>query len=122
MRRYNRKARSVAGWQSGHAADCKSVYAGSIPTPASNHLPLVLFSAFSRHHGAPGSTDRRPCGIRCWVAHPDLSLSPRTLWPGAQDGTRTRTPFKAPNFKSGTSTDSVTRAHGQHVIPVAKRA
>ena len=25
-----------AGWQSGHAADCNSVYAGSIPTPASN--------------------------------------------------------------------------------------
>src|SRR5690606_5885712 len=24
-----------AGWQSGHAADCKSVYAGSIPTSAS---------------------------------------------------------------------------------------
>ena len=25
-----------AGWQSGHAAACKAVYAGSIPTPASN--------------------------------------------------------------------------------------
>ena len=25
-----------AGWQSGHAADCNSAYAGSIPTPASN--------------------------------------------------------------------------------------
>ena len=25
----------VAGWQSGHAAACKAVYAGSIPTPAS---------------------------------------------------------------------------------------
>ena len=24
-----------AGWQSGHAADCNSAYAGSIPTPAS---------------------------------------------------------------------------------------
>ena len=37
-----------AGWQSGHAADCNSVYAGSIPTPASisiltvsnNHVPM----------------------------------------------------------------------------------
>jgi hypothetical protein len=28
-------APDTAGWQSGHAADCKSVYAGSIPTPAS---------------------------------------------------------------------------------------
>ena len=26
----------MAGWQSGHAADCNSVYAGSIPTSASN--------------------------------------------------------------------------------------
>ncbi len=26
---------ALAGWQSGYAADCKSVYAGSIPTPAS---------------------------------------------------------------------------------------
>jgi hypothetical protein len=26
-----------AGWQSGHAAACKAVYAGSIPTPASIH-------------------------------------------------------------------------------------
>ncbi len=26
---------TLAGWQSGHAAACKAVYAGSIPTPAS---------------------------------------------------------------------------------------
>ena len=32
---------AAAGWQSGHAADCKSVYAGSIPTPASI-TPLVV--------------------------------------------------------------------------------
>jgi hypothetical protein len=32
-----------ARWQSGHAAACKAVYAGSIPTLASNcHLPKVL--------------------------------------------------------------------------------
>ena len=30
----------MAGWQSGHAADCNSVYAGSIPTPASIFLLL----------------------------------------------------------------------------------
>ena len=29
------RGRPEAGWQSGHAADCKSAYAGSIPTPAS---------------------------------------------------------------------------------------
>ena len=28
-------APTLAGWQSGHAAACKAVYAGSIPTPAS---------------------------------------------------------------------------------------
>lgn len=27
-----------AGWQSGHAAACKAVYAGSIPTPASKTI------------------------------------------------------------------------------------
>ena len=29
----------MAGWQSGHAADCNSVNAGSIPTPASKGEP-----------------------------------------------------------------------------------
>ena len=29
------RSSSRAGWQSGHAAACKAVYAGSIPTPAS---------------------------------------------------------------------------------------
>ena len=29
-----------AGWQSGYATDCKSVYSGSIPLPASNHQAL----------------------------------------------------------------------------------
>ena len=29
------KLNKMAGWQSGHAADCKSVYAGSIPASAS---------------------------------------------------------------------------------------
>ena len=32
----------MAGWQSGHAADCKSVYAGSIPTPASTAVAIRL--------------------------------------------------------------------------------
>ena len=30
-----------AGWQSGHAAACKAVYAGSIPTPASRTIALA---------------------------------------------------------------------------------
>jgi len=31
------KVFDLAGWQSGHAADCNSAYAGSIPTPASTN-------------------------------------------------------------------------------------
>ena len=34
-----RRLRFEAGWQSGYAADCKSVYAGSIPTSASMKSP-----------------------------------------------------------------------------------
>jgi hypothetical protein len=34
-----RRNKYAAGWQSGHAAACKAVYAGSIPTPASSHCP-----------------------------------------------------------------------------------
>ena len=30
-----------AGWQSGHAADCNSVYAGSIPTSASTYHRFI---------------------------------------------------------------------------------
>jgi hypothetical protein len=37
--RYNS---SVAGWQSGHAAACKAVYAGSIPASASKkYIPYA---------------------------------------------------------------------------------
>jgi hypothetical protein len=32
------RSTSLAGWQSGYAAACKAVDAGSIPTPASKHL------------------------------------------------------------------------------------
>ena len=32
---------SLAGWQSGYAAACKAVYAGSIPTPASKSSLLL---------------------------------------------------------------------------------
>jgi len=34
--------KSMAGWQSGHAAACKAVYAGSIPTPASTTTPMTV--------------------------------------------------------------------------------
>ena len=32
-----------AGWQSGYAAACKAVYAGSIPDSASNNMNLDIF-------------------------------------------------------------------------------
>ena len=32
-----------AGWQSGHAAACKAVYAGSIPASASIHINDIMF-------------------------------------------------------------------------------
>ena len=38
----------MAGWQSGYAAACKAVYAGSIPTPASIYARVVKFG---RHKG-----------------------------------------------------------------------
>jgi hypothetical protein len=40
----------LAGWQSGHAADCKSAYAGSIPTPASKHVALGIRVALRATH------------------------------------------------------------------------
>ena len=39
----------MAGWQSGYAAACKAVYAGSIPASASNlfHKSLFLLSSLT---------------------------------------------------------------------------
>ena len=47
----------MAGWQSGYAEDCKSLYAGSIPTPASildmpyNHFFVCPGGGIGRHKG-----------------------------------------------------------------------
>src|SRR5690606_5889939 len=55
-----------AGWQSGHAADCKSVYAGSIPTSASSTKSPAdiwsagLFYAAKRRNKATGTNGRAP--------------------------------------------------------------
>src|ERR1700752_2533632 len=42
----------MAGWQSGHAAACKAVYAGSIPTSASIAIQIFkrLRALFYAHH------------------------------------------------------------------------
>jgi hypothetical protein len=37
---------ALAGWQSGYAAVCNTVYAGSIPTPASINSSLVNQSVY----------------------------------------------------------------------------
>ena len=38
----------MAEWQSGHAAACKAVYAGSIPTSASICFSIKLFEQHNR--------------------------------------------------------------------------
>src|SRR5574341_2221749 len=47
---------STAGWQKGYAADCKSVYAGSSPTPA---LPFFCAMFLARRTRPGGETARR---------------------------------------------------------------
>ena len=34
----------MAGWQNGYAEDCKSLYVGSIPAPASTLFPTLLMN------------------------------------------------------------------------------
>ena len=53
----------MAGWQSGHAAACKAVYAGSIPTPASKS-PCAL-----RASGEPKVCTIRLCTLDGFVEH-----------------------------------------------------
>ena len=43
------KLNNLAGWQSGHAADCKSVYAGSIPASASKLNENCLNSNYNTY-------------------------------------------------------------------------
>ena len=38
---------NVAGWQSGHAAACKAVYAGSIPASASINLKALYYTKYN---------------------------------------------------------------------------
>tara|TARA_Y100000590_G_scaffold303382_1_gene342099 strand:- start:86 stop:316 length:231 start_codon:yes stop_codon:yes gene_type:complete len=43
----------LAGWQSGYAEDCKSLDAGSIPTPASSITKLSALITFFYYNHAP---------------------------------------------------------------------
>ena len=38
----------MAGWQSGYAAACKAVYAGSIPASASNLFKCALYIVYNQ--------------------------------------------------------------------------
>ena len=51
--------RVVAGWQSGYAAACKAVYAGSIPTPAFTFSSLITYTSPS-----PGGGTGRRKGLK----------------------------------------------------------
>ena len=50
-----------AGWQSGHAAVCNTVYAGSIPTPASNFSSL--HPQDTTHKNKDAARYQRPCNL-----------------------------------------------------------
>ena len=50
----------MAGWQSGYAAACKAVYAGSIPTPASK-LPVKPFQPNAATHSALVVAEQQTC-------------------------------------------------------------
>jgi hypothetical protein len=76
---------TVAGWQSGHAAACKAVYAGSIPTPASSFTTLrrgpVLTEFKSRRasgeigiHKGLKIPRRKPYRFESGLAHHNLQL------------------------------------------------
>ena len=57
---------SPAGWQSGYAADCKSAYAGSIPTSASTSKRSSTRFGSSRCFSGNSSVGRAlPCQGRC---------------------------------------------------------
>ena len=48
----------MAGWQSGYAAACKAVYAGSIPTPAYWYFARVAEQVDARDLKSLGITSR----------------------------------------------------------------
>src|SRR6476620_3077090 len=68
--------RHPAGWQSGYAADCKSAYAGSIPTSASRSRQRVA------RKRSPFSLRSRPMNWLEWyriVAYRDFHDVPRQV-------------------------------------------
>ena len=65
---------TLAGWQSGHAAACKAVYAGSIPTPAS--IKIQKLSECRRILGQSETTRCSRLSSRGrWFTDPKLGIS-----------------------------------------------
>ena len=68
-----RAKRLPAGWQSGYAADCKSAYAGSIPTSASRRKPRSDAGLFScappRERNAPALFSSDPVPAIVAIPH-----------------------------------------------------
>ncbi len=72
----------LAGWQSGHAAACKAVYAGSIPTPASKlkrYFVALFFFPFSVFIGMPPSGPRAQ-RIGLLLFSPRIAAWSRVFW------------------------------------------
>ena len=67
----------LAGWQSGYATDCKSVYSGSIPLPASNG---TMSRFFSERALIPGSSVVEQAAVNRWVdgSNPSRGANSRT--------------------------------------------
>ena len=113
-----------ARWQSGHAAACKAVYAGSIPTLASTSTFLASIRRLPARAGVGPRTQRNPrvsISVRCCPAvnsrvhrhgRAHLEASDRTT-PLAPD--RDRQPAR-----SLTGSDHL--GQRQHGPPVARRA
>jgi hypothetical protein len=84
------KGRSRATWRSGYAADCKSVYTGSIPVVASSTpLRVRLKTSYRPSLGLRARTGREGCG---W---------PRpTLPPATPDAPSPASRFRGPSSKA----------------------
>ena len=65
----------MAGWQSGHAAACKAVYAGSIPTPASTP-PATIRSPDARRRALKGLSPLLSLALLCAVAGSARAATP----------------------------------------------
>ena len=74
---------SPAWWQSGHAADCKSAYAGSIPTQASSisRQPASAGFLLRTRSGAACRRRRAPSGRRRSGRPPARILRPHRMSP-----------------------------------------